>query len=185
MVTNVIFTPNDLSVIVTLAKAKKQLKIEPGFEDEDDLIQGYIDAAVAMAEDYIGGHIQEKDMIIQLTAFDNPLVFEAHPLQNVGSVKYWPLVGNTEVVMDAGDYSLTSVNSKVYNLRFKDEIPQFADRFDAVNITVKVGNATAKTPKPIIQAILLFIADMYERREDRGAVVSTAAMSLLRPYKKF
>jgi hypothetical protein len=87
--------------------------------------------------------------------------------------------------MDSGDHSLTSANSKVFNLRFKGEIPDVADRFDAVTITVKVGNANAKTPKPIIQAILLFIADMYERREDRGAVVSTAAMSLLRPYKKF
>jgi len=185
MVTNVIFAPNELSVIVTLARAKKQLRIEPGFEDEDDLIQGYIDAAVVMAEDYISGHIQEKDMIIYLTAFVDPLVFEAHPLQTVSSVKYWPLSGDAEITMDPGDYSLTSANSKVYNLRFKGEIPDVADRFDAVTITVKVGNATAKTPKPIVQSILLFVADMYERREDRGAVVSTAAMSLLRPYKKF
>jgi DnaJ-domain-containing protein 1 len=35
----------------------------------------------------------------------------------------------------------------------------------AVTITVKVGNATAKH-QTTIQAIL-FIADMYERREDR------------------
>jgi uncharacterized phiE125 gp8 family phage protein len=185
MVTDVKFTPNELSVIVTLAKAKKQLRIEPGFVDEDDLIESYIDSAVVMAEDYIGGHIQEKNMIIKLTAFDNPLVFEAHPLQSVDSVKYWPLSGGVEATMDSGDYSLTSANSKVFNLRFKGEIPDVADRFDGVTITVKVGNATAKTPKPIVQAILLFIADMYERREDRGAVVSTAAMSLLRPYKKF
>jgi hypothetical protein len=64
-------------------------------------------------------------------------------------------------------------------------MPAVDERFDAITVTIKIGYAVNKTPKPIVQAILLQIADMYERREDRTEVVATTAMSLLRPYKKY
>jgi hypothetical protein len=70
-------------------------------------------------------------------------------------------------------------------LRFREQLPELANRFDAVTITVKVGFVSGKVPKPIQQAILLKIADMYERRDDRAEVISTTSQALLRPYKKF
>ena len=73
----------------------------------------------------------------------------------------------------------------MFSLRFKESVPQTAERFDAVTVIVKVGNAAGKTPKAVQQAILLQVGDMYERREDRTEVIATAAMSLLRPYKKY
>jgi hypothetical protein len=39
---------------------------------------GYIDAAVAMAEYHIGA-TSRKDMVIQLTLFDNPLFEATYP----------------------------------------------------------------------------------------------------------
>lgn len=184
MVTDVKFEEVSGIEIVSLAQAKKQLRVEASFTDEDDLIQGYIDAAVENSENYIGGHIAEKNMILKMNAFDNPLVFEAFPIQSIESVKYFPANVTDVVEMAGSNFDLTSVNPKVSKVTFKTT-PEIADRYDAVNVTVKVGNATGKTPKPMIQAILLQISDMYDRREDRNEVVLSTAMALLRPYKKF
>lgn len=184
MVTDVNFTEGTLE-IVSLEKAKKQLRIEATFEDEDDLIQSYIDAAVMASENYIGGHIQQKDMVIKMDSFDSPIEFEAFPMQSITSVKYFPVDGSAEATMSDTLYKLTKLNDKVYSLRFVNDTPEIADRFDAVSITIVVGFPTTKTPKPIVQAILLQVADMYERREDRSEVFGTTAMALLRPYKKF
>ncbi|OXB01744.1 hypothetical protein B0A75_04700 [Flavobacterium oncorhynchi] len=185
MVTDVKFQSLETNgPIVTMAMAKKQLRVEASFNDEDDLIQSYIDTAVAMSEDYMGGHIVEKNMIMKMNMFDNPLIFEAFPIQSVVSVSYFSSDGSDSQEMTSFDYDLTSVNPKVSRITFKN-IPQTAERFDAVTITVKVGIEATKVVKPIIQAVLLQVADMYERREDRTEVMLSVSTALLRPYKKF
>lgn len=183
MVTNDQFTPGTLTV-VTLAQAKKQLRIEESFEDEDELIQSYIDAAVVNCENFIGGHIIPGDLVLTLDKFENPVIFEAFPLKTITTVKYYDNNG-TEQTLDASKYALTKQSEKVFKLRFKEDLPTTEKRFDAVTITVACGFAGNTIPKPIIQAIKLQLSDMYEIREDRKEMLSTQAMSLLRPYKKY
>lgn len=183
MITDIQISAGETTTVVTLAKAKKHLRIEADFTDEDDLIQDYIDAAVTQAENYIGGYITDKNIVIKMTGFDNPLVFEAFPVKSVTSVKYFEQGDETEKTMDAENYVLTAETSKRYAIRFKGDLPTVQDRFDAVTVTINVGMVTID--KPIAQAVLLMVADMYERREDRAEVLSTAGMSLLRSYKKF
>jgi uncharacterized phiE125 gp8 family phage protein len=183
MITDIQITAGTSVDVVTLAKAKKHLRVDADFTDEDDLIQDYIDTAVAQAENYIGGHIADKNIVIKMTGFDNPLVFEAFPVKAVTSVKYFEQGDETEKTMDAVNYTLTAETSKRFAIRFKGDLPTVQDRFDAVTVTINVGMETID--KPIAQAVLLMVADMYERREDRAEVFSTAAMSLLRSYKKF
>lgn len=185
MVTDVQFEASNATEIVSLARARKHLRLEVSFTAEDDLIESYISAAIEASENFIGGHILEKEMTIKMNAFDSPLVFEAFPLQSVTSVQYYPLGSKVLATMAPDKYSLTTIGAKVFALRFTESVPQTAERFDAVTVIVKVGNANSKTPKPIEQAILLQVGDMYERREDRTEVIATAAMSLLRPYKKY
>jgi uncharacterized phiE125 gp8 family phage protein len=185
MVTDLQFENNDTIEIISLARAKKHLRIEPSFTDEDDMIEAYISAAIEASENFIGGHIIEKNMTLKMDAFDGDVVFEAFPLQSIQSVQYYPLDSEVLTTMDPSAYDLTSTGAKVFTLRFKETVPKTAERFDAVTIIVKIGNPAAKTPKAIHQAILLQVADMYERREDRSEVIATAAMSLLRPYKKY
>lgn len=183
MVTDVQITPGTATEVVTLAKAKKHLRLEASFTEEDDLIQDYIDTAVTGAENYIGGHITEKNMVIKMTGFDNPLVFEAFPVKSVESVKYFEPDNETEVTMPDTDYALNAESQKRFALRFKNTLPTVQDRPDAVTVTIVLGMTTID--KPIVSAVLLMLADLYERREDRTEVLSTASMSLLRAYKKF
>lgn len=184
MVTDVKYNAVEGSEVISLAKAKKHLRIESTFEDEDDLIQSYIDAAVSNSENYIGGHIAQKDMVIKMDSVSKEFSFEAFPVVAVSSVNYFAKSDDTATVMPTDNYYLSSVNTKVSKLTIK-AIPDTSERYDAITVAVKVGYEDGKVEKPILQAILLQIADMYERREDRTEVTLTAAMALLRPYKKF
>ena len=182
MVTNDQFTPGTLTV-VTLAQAKKQLNIEDSFTDQDTLIESYIDASVENCENFIGGHIIPGDLVLQLDKFDDPVIFEAIPVKSITSVKYY--ADGNEVTLSPEKYALTKQSETVFKLRFKEDLPTTDKRFDAVTITVACGFTDNKIPKPIVQAIKLQIADMYTIREDRKELLSTQAMSLLRPYKKY
>jgi uncharacterized phiE125 gp8 family phage protein len=184
MTTDVIITiPEGTTPVVTLAKAKKHLRLDASFEEEDDLIETYIEAATQAAENYIGGHILAKDMVIKASAFESPFVFEAFPVKSITSVTYFEEGHEDEKNLSDENYSLTATNSKNPVIRFKNELPTLQRRFDAVTITISIGMETVA--KPVVSAILLMIADLYERREDRVEVYSSAAINLLRPYKKF
>lgn len=184
MVTDVRYIAVEGLEVVTLAKAKKHLRIESTFEDEDDLIQSYIDAAVSNSENYIGGHIARKDMVIKMDSISKEFSFEAFPVIAISVINYFAKSDNTDTVMPTDNFYLSSVNTKVSKLTIK-VLPEVSSRYDAVTVSVKVGYEAGKVEQPILQAILLQIADMYERREDRTEVTLTAAMALLRPYKKF
>lgn len=72
--------------------------------------------------------------------------------------------------MPTTDYSLTKLNDKVFQIRFK-QVPEIANQWDAMTIKATIGMTTV--PKPIAQAVLLMVSDMYERREDRVEVPLT------------
>lgn len=182
--TNVqIIFPDPLPEIILLEKAKKQLRVETDFTDEDDLIKNYITASVMASEDYMSCHVYAKSMVISLNAFRPTVIFEAFPLRGVKSVKYWS--DDVEMTMPETDYYLTSQNLKQSQLHFK-VLPTTDKRYDAVSIELEIGYENAsKVPAPIKQAILLQIADMYERREDRAGVIHTSAQALMRPYRKY
>lgn len=183
MVTNVSTTPTEYTEVISFVKVKKHLRVDADFQDEDEVIESYIDAAIAMAENFIGGHILEKSIKIELDAFDAPFVFEAFPVKEITSVTYYEANEEDEKTLEASEYSLTSETFKRFILRFKNTLPTTQKRDDAVSITVKVGMDTI--PKPIVQAVLLMVADMFERREDRVETISTTSAALLRPYKKY
>lgn len=185
MITDVTITPGTATVVVTLAKAKKHLRVDASFTEEDDIIQDYIDASIVMAENFIGGHILDKNMVIKMTAFDNPLVFEAFPVKSVTSVSYFPEGSDEAQDLDAESYVLNSETPNRYKLRFKGDLPATATREDAVTVTINIGMSTATVPKPICQSVLLLVADMFERREDRTETITTTSAALLRPYKKY
>ena len=181
---NIQITPTNTTQVVSLAKAKKHLRLDPTFTEEDDIIQDYIDAAVSMAEAYTGLNINEKQITFSLSKFDNPFVFEYFPVKQVLSVAYCPESADVLQVLPDTAYRLLNETEKRSALHFKGDLPLLNSSYkDAVQVQILVGLTTVD--KAIAQAVLLIVADLYERREDRSEVLSTAAMALLRKYKKF
>lgn len=183
MVTDVKIESGNLLEVVSLERAKKHLRLEAEFTDEDELILAYIDSSIEECEKFIGGHIQDKNMIIKATAFENPLVFEAFPVKAITSIKYFAENIEEEKTLNSSEYKLTSETDKRFQIRFLNELPVLQNRYDAVTFTINIG--MNDIPKPISQAVLLLVADKYEFREDRPEKITTVANKLLRPYKKY
>lgn len=185
MVTDISIVPfPDEVSLITLDKAKKQLRIEAAMGEEDDLIQTYIDAAQSAAENTIGRAIGRRRLILVMDSFDLKEI-ESSSNEKIESVKYYPL-GETELVeMPVEEYRLKSSSViNCFEVKFLSQ-PDVADREDAITVTIVQGYELDECPKPIIQAMLLLISDYYERREDREQGLNPASNNLLRPYRKY
>jgi len=191
MTTNYFFTKNTgLSPFVTLEKAKKQLKLEADFTEEDDLIEDYIEAATVAAEDYLNKKIFKGVLTFECSSFTNPFVFTQNDdADAVASVKYYAKDGDGETLTTVADtdYKLrksSSIGCK--EIKFTATLPETEVRDDAVIIKINQGFAVADLPKPIYQAIMLMVTSMYEKREDIGEIgFNQASRNLLRPYRNF
>ncbi len=190
-VTNYFFTKDTgLSPFVTLAKAKKQLRLETAFTDEDDLVTDYIEAATIAAQDYLNKKLFKGVLTMECDAFANPFVFtQSDDSDTVASVKYYAKDGDGDTLTEIVNtkYKLrksSSVGCK--EIKFTDDAPAIETRDDAVIIKINQGFAVADLPKPIYQAIMLMVTSMYEKREDIGEIgFNQASKNLMRPYRNF
>lgn len=179
MITNITITSEE-NEIVSLPAAKLQLRLETSYTDEDTLIQRCISAAVINSENYINGHIFKKEVEIVLDTM--PTSFELHfyPIREISSITYHQ--NGSSQTLPPSKYYLQKANQKQAVL-IVNEVPEVDDRKDAVTITLQVG--FEEVPEVVVQAVLLQVSDMYERREDRMEVVDTTAKALLRPYRYY
>lgn len=167
---------------VSLANAKEHLKIDSNYED--DLITELIAAAVATAENYLGWYIQQRDVEVRFSEF--PLVYKVKhaPILDLNfTVTGTDTSDQDQDVSTAFDYFEYDDSPSTIECIDGSGLPQLKDARNAVKISYVAGLADGKLPKPIYQAILLIIGDMYEYRGDRQEIMNTRAMQLMRPYR--
>jgi uncharacterized phiE125 gp8 family phage protein len=188
-VTNHFFTPDstDDTALVTLEQVKKQLRLEADFEEEDDLIQGYINAAVAAAEDYTGRVLNPGVKTFELDSLSATFEFtQSADNDTVKSIVFYAPDATETTAMEDTNYKLrksSTIGCK--EIKF-ESYPETAERDDAVIIEIQQGYEPETLPKPIYQAILLMVTSMYERREDIGEIGNnSASRSLMRPYRNY
>lgn len=186
MVTHFHTTTTATTPLLTLAKAKKQLRVETTFTEEDDLIESYIDAAQVACQDYINRSIAERNLVLEVSDFKSPITFERNYENDViTKIEYYAPGATTLTLLAADQYQLRKSNIiECFDIKFLS-IPETDIRDDAVIVTIKQGFALATCPKPIIQAINLRLSDFFERREDREQGNNPASNNLLRSYRKF
>lgn len=192
MVTHFYTTTTATTPLVTLAKAKKQLRIEASFTEEDDLIEACIDAAQVACQDYINRSIAERNLVLECDKFSNEITFERNYENDViTKIEYYAPGETTLTLLPDTFYKLRKSNIvECFDIKFQPalsgvEMPETDIRDDAVIVTIKQGFTLAECPKPIIQAINLRLSDFFERREDREQGNNPASNNLLRPYRKF
>jgi len=172
--------------ILSLEKAKKQLRLDADNTDEDDLITSYIDAAQVACEDYINRGIGKRNFIMELRAFPENIIFERNYENDViTKVEYYAPGATALTILAVDQYKLRNSNIvECFDIKFLS-LPETDKRDDAVIVTVEQGFALAQCPKPILQAINLKLSDFYERREDREQGNNPASNNLLRKYRKY
>lgn len=174
--------------VLTLAEAKKQLRIEEDFELEDDSIAAYVDAAQESCQFYINRSIAERDLVLEMDAFANVTFERNYENDVITKIEYYALGGTTLTVLPAEKYKLRKSNTvECFDIIFlADALNLKTDkRDDAVIITIAQGFTSETCPKSVIQAMKLKISDYYERREDREAGSNSAGNNLLRPLRKY
>lgn len=170
--------------LVSVLQAKKQLKLDASDQSEDDLIEGYISAAIVDAENYTNTSIFEAKYLIEGAAFENNLAIKLNPAQSA-VISYINTAGAT-VVLGAENYRLRNLDSfqkEIYYKTFSALPAVKADTDNAVSILVTTGYTATTLPMAIYQAILLKVSNYYEQRNDGVEVLTKASENLLRNYR--
>lgn len=183
---------------LTLAEAKKHLKVETAMTDDDLMITALIVAARGQAERVTQRQLITATWKAKYDRFPRdwrtPLTIPMPPLISVASVKYLDTDGveqtwaSSEYVVDApaGPYA---IEGRLYP-GWNKEYPETCDRADALTITFDAGyGAAGAVPQPIKQAMYLMIGHWYENREavNVGNIVNElplGAEALLAPFQR-
>lgn len=166
--------------IVSLEMAKKQCRLETTDFEEDEMLQQYIDAAIEVAENYTNSHISEKKTEFVSDDFVNGYKFKITPIQKIEKITYTDTENQVQTLpLEA--YKLEKTDEYQYQITFDLEL--LPKTVKNVKMLVKTGYEVNKTPKAIIQAVLLLVSSFYEKREDTVEKLPKASQSLLSKYQ--
>ena len=165
-----------------MQQVKDHLKID--FDYENELIKSIITASIEVAEDYAGISIFKRNVVVNVPAFPNSLDIPLTPIvDDEFSVMAQTSDGSEFDASDA--YMVRNYMGKGFVFE-KDEdadLPTLKKSNTAVEFTYVAGFTKENLPPKMVQAILLWIAEMYEYRTNNKEINSTRAMALMRPYK--
>jgi len=139
-----------LSWPVSLSEAKRHLRVEDDWHEDDDYIQNLVYAATAKAEQYIGKDIAETSN--SQTIYD--YVGDDLYLQEGNFLSF------TQAVTDSSTLVGVSYSETFYNYA-KVEFSESVDS-DPLVIEYVTGFETGNCPPIIKQAVLIKIADLYD-----------------------
>lgn len=169
---------------VSTVNAKAHLKVE--HSNDDTLIDGYVTAAEREVEAYTNRTMISTVYDLYLTDFPvNGIVLPFSPVTAIASIKYY----DTNNVQQT--WASTNYHYNIYEeptvIRYVDTAPDvYEDRSDAVVIRFTAGYANAAAiPAPLVQAIKLLMADLYENRVDVPREAFTAWQRRSYPYRVF
>jgi uncharacterized phiE125 gp8 family phage protein len=194
---------------VTLSLARQHCRIDHNADDA--LISAYLTAARMMVEQYTSRVFLTQTLTWTMTPerqlpphlpmlpWNAPLVLPRGPVQSIGSVTVQDMRGNVTAIPAATlpvvpPSPLLGWMADLNHIRARLWIgPQTvltdgrtlgSAALQTVQIAFVAGFASAgDVPQPMIQALLLTTAFLYEQRGDAGGELPQAAQWLLDPYR--
>jgi len=174
---------------VSLADAKAHVRVD--HDDEDGLIQTYLDAAVAHLDGWSG--VLGRALLTQtwrqdFDRFEHCMRLPLWPISEVQSI-VWRNTEGQLVTVPQDDYALKADALGAF-VRFVRgySFPRDLCPSDAVAVTFVAGVDAAEILSPIKSAILLLMAHWYQNREAVSASTVTelpmAVNALIAPYRR-
>lgn len=173
-----------------LDQAKEHMRIHSTFTDDDAYISTLILAAESRCELQCRRSFVIATKTLSLDKFPaGEIQVPYPPLSIVNSVKYYDSDNVQITLTENTDYEvdLTATNGLIrpcYDVAW----PETYSRYGAVLISYDAGYAASdlNLPTPLIYAILMFVAHLYEHRETVSDVAMTevpmSVQYLLEPY---
>ncbi len=171
------------ATVVSLELAKLNSKII--WDDEDTLLQLFLDASIQDAENYIDGPILKKTITIGLSEWVTNFEFPIFPISSVTSISYVDQDGETQTV-DNADY-LFYKQEKTSKIKFTaDSFPELNAIADfPITLNVVGGYENEDVPSSIKNAVLLRFSHRHMFREDVPTSLNRTFYSALRPYRRY
>lgn len=170
---------------LTLEEAKRQVRVEFDFTDDDDYLRTLMLAVKDWAEGETSKALLTQTLVLRLDRFPygSRIYLPRPPLQSVTSVVYLD-INNVSQTLSSSNYQVVGARTTpdqhapcgfiqpVYSAYWPVTYPVP----ESVTITYLAGWTTVEAvPQRIKQAMLLMLGDLYENRE-RTIVGSNAAV---------
>ena len=115
--------------------------------------------------------------------FQRPVELPRSPVQSVASVKVG-LWGQDDSTLDASLYDL-DISTEPARLKLLQGAGGFPSDHTIVEYVVGYGDSAASIPPPIVHAVMMIVAFLYENRGDEMVEMPEVARSLLWPYRVY
>lgn len=171
---------------VTTAEAKTHLRIASGVTEDDTYIGNLIKAGRYYIEHYTGRPLVSKTYDQYFDYFKNlDIVLYWGGVSDVDSVNYADENTGVEGELSAANYVVDKVMDRCRIRVAKDETwPNTYNKPNAVRVRYTAGfGAASDVPEDIKQALLMLVAEMYERRENGVKQLPTVVEWMLAPYR--
>lgn len=171
---------------LTLAHAKAYLRVD--HDAEDSLIADLIAAARGLVEDYLQRCLITRRLIERLDRWGERVrggafVLKRPDVQTIHAIKTYGADGGAEI-FNPSFWRLDSASapSRVLLNSGGFPFPGRARQGIEIDFSCGYGDTSEDVPAPIRNALLILIADRYERREGDSDFIPASARNLLLPY---
>lgn len=136
---------------VSLNEAKRHLRVDMDFTDDDDYIEDLIVSATTLAENYINKDIAKTTNTLEIYNFygDSITIYEGNFISVIDVVD--------EYDASIGTIDYTAGHNNSFTINWSSPIEA-----DPLKITFYTGYNDNETPQLIKQAILIKIGDLYD-----------------------
>lgn len=183
-------TVGPATLAVSLDDAKAHLRVDGSTDNA--LITAYLEAAISHVENYLSASLITRTLQMKFESWPDlggGLELFRGPTQAVSSIAYLDENDASQTLSASVYQVLTTVTPTVIMLAPRQSWPTLSlyELPVTVTYTAGYGDTAATIPKPIRQAILLTLGDLYRDREAGSAGVtinpiSTTVEKLLNPY---
>lgn len=174
---------------ITLLEAKEALQVE--HNDDDALISGFIDAAVAHLDGHSG--ILGQAMLTQVWrqdfgCFSRRLRLPFGPAVSIGSITYYDAANELQTLSPSVYCLLTDARGPFVQLQHGQSWPAHCARDDAIAVTFTAGRSDDALSQSIRSALLMLVGHFYENRgfaaDGSKVVMPKTVEALLAPHRR-
>lgn len=164
----------DYQFLISLEDIKAYLRITGDYDDQ--LLKQMHDAAIDMAENYLGNSLTRQVITVDYEAkYFNKLDLPITPAEDIEQLM---------IIFDEASLELTKDSDFILSQTKRYVV--LTNNYRAIGARIKY-NTTAKQPEEIpwaiIEGLLLHIAEMYEHQGIRASIPQSS-IALYEPYKK-
>ena len=150
-----------------LIQVKEHLRVN-GYDDENGLIQAYINAAVEDIRKWTWVHLDNANRTAYLDNWEEldegEVLIHAYPISEITSIKYYDADGVLQTMSSGTDY-YASLNGQYARIYFENTPTLRDQQYDNIEIAYKCGYASHfEIPDDLVDALFMLVADKFDNR---------------------